>query len=235
MATSGDQQQSIQTALITRMEVIGSKYLLISLLPEKPFSYRSGQYCFLHFAQGDKLFKRPYSIASAPRVDGLIEFCLIQTSEADLAEIMGQLRVGDPITMTSAQGRFPIPDLTSPAVFIAGGSGIAPLRSMIIDRVKQDSSAAATTLLYGCEHEDLIPYKEEFDELSGVHTNFDVTYYAPQPTNNEISNGLVTQDIAKFSQDNHFVLCGPPAMIDACKKLLKDKNVPDHQILVDIY
>ena len=233
MATSSE--QDTQTALITKMDVIGSKYLLISLLPEKSLPYRAGQYCFLHFEQGDKLFKRPYSIASAPRVDGLIEFCLIQTTEADLAQIMRQLRVGDPIKMTSAQGRFPIPDLTSPAVFIAGGSGIAPLRSMILDRLKQDSSVAATTLLYGCEHEDLIPYKEEFDELSNIHASFDVRYYAPQATNDDIRSGLVTQDLAKLAQNNHFVLCGPPAMIEACKKLLNDNKVPDSQILVDIY
>jgi ferredoxin-NADP reductase len=235
LAKSGEQQQDTHAALITKMETVGSKYLLISLLPEKPFSYQAGQYCLLHFGKGDKVFKRPYSIASAPRDDGLIEFCLIQTSEPDLAPIMGQLRVGDKLSMTAAQGRFPVPSINSQAVFIAGGSGIAPLRSMILDRVKADSSFAKTSLLFGCENEDIIPYKDEFDELSALHADFDVTYYAPQAIKQGITSGLVTADIESIESDKYFVLCGPPAMMDASKKLLKKKNVADDKILVDIY
>ena len=237
MVVTTPANEVLQTALISQMEPVGSKYLLLTLLLKAPIHYKSGQYAYLHFEIEGTVIKRPYSIASAPRSDGIIEFCVIQASEQpELINAMRLLRVGSKLRMSLPQGKFPVPSFNTSAVFIAGGSGIAPLRSMILERLKQEPSAARTILLYGCERAELIPYKNTFDQLSELHENFEAFYYAPNSKLPGVVDGLVTEGIPHIDDlQSNFILCGPPGMIEASRRLLLQKNIKADRIFVDIY
>ena len=209
-------------------------YTLLTLKTEGTYPQNPGQYCIVHYSVDGQDFTRPYSIASEPREDGVIELCVLHSGDQQTATAIQTLKMGSKLEISPAGGRFQVPDHSTPAVFIAGGSGITPLRSMIKWRLAK--SDQMTTLLYGCKTTDEIPYFEDFRALTESHDNFRVQFYADENQNDEIMKGHALAEISKFlDTESHYFLCGPPKMIEAAKTTFHGEGIQESQVHTDRY
>jgi Na+-transporting NADH:ubiquinone oxidoreductase subunit F len=75
---------------------------------------------------------RAYSISSDPSDEGFIELIVRLVPNGICTTYMFKhLRVGDPVRINGPYGDFRLSDTDAPVVFVAGGSGMEPIKSMI--------------------------------------------------------------------------------------------------------
>lgn len=114
--------------------VTPSSFIVRAALGDAAFHYRAGQAVALGPAASPR--RIPYSIASAPEetgTSGLIEFLVKVDSSGRWGDHFEPLRRGSILAVSGPSGSFVFPDAPRERrfLFIAGGTGIAPLRSMI--------------------------------------------------------------------------------------------------------
>jgi len=204
-----------------------------------PFSYHPGQAAYLHPAEEAK--RRPYSIASSPEqtaTSGLLEF-LIQTDTAGISGVpQERLRKGTLVVVDGPMGSFQFPDHPREThfLFIAGGTGIAPLRSMIWHVLLAERSGDVG-LIYSVRSPDEFAYLNEFEQLAGLgriafhHT---VTRGAGEGwagRQGRVDAAFLKQ-LVRPAKTLCFV-CGPPALVGEMPTVLKDLGVGADQIVVE--
>ena len=131
------------------------------------FHYRAGQAAFVGLPGQPPT---PYSIASAPyetEESGWLEFLVKVDGSTRFGSQVTGVRPGTPLILTPAIGRFGLPAdaVDHPLLFVAGGTGIAPLRSMLRDAIHA-GRRHATSLVYSARHPEEFAY---LDELRALH------------------------------------------------------------------
>ena len=118
-----------------RYEVVGHRRVTpviveVALRPRAaPLRYTAGQYVLLSDGEGH-LPQRSYSIANAPRPDGLITLLVTRVAGGALTTWLHErLRPGDEVALEGPYGTF-VPVTERPLLLLAGGSGLAPMRAI---------------------------------------------------------------------------------------------------------
>jgi ferredoxin-NADP reductase len=221
-------------ASIGRIEFIGRRYAIIGALVSPEFIHKPGQFTKVIFEDQEGTFERYYSIASAPRGDGSFELCLILDDQRT-RDIVASWAPGSTLRCTAPAGRFPIPAKDQPIVGIAGGSGITPLKAIIEDRL-QAKGTAHTALLYGCQTDAEIPFYEELQDLARQHPEFQLQIYADQITQGRAFPGRPLDHLDRFIiAKAEYLLCGPPAFMEAARARLLEQGVAAEAIHQDRY
>jgi NAD(P)H-flavin reductase len=144
----------------------GIRYLEFEVGHKDPFEFLAGQHIYLHIHEQDRLQSRPFSIASAPRADHRFELCLNLRKAGGVSSRLFALRPGDKVQFTGPHGTFTLHEPLPPVlVFIATGTGIAPIRAMLQHYFRQPDSREVW-LLFGARNEADILYREEFESKS---------------------------------------------------------------------
>jgi len=133
------------------------------------FPYRAGQAASL--AAGEANDWTPYSIASAPGEtarNGALEFLVKVDGSSRFGRLVDGLELGEGVRVEGPAGNFTLSDArpTTPLLFIAGGTGIAPLRSMIRDLLEAHH-AAPLALVYSARTPGEFAYLPELRRLAG--------------------------------------------------------------------
>jgi ferredoxin/flavodoxin---NADP+ reductase len=157
--------------------------ILPDKLPKKRPWFKAGQYCVLGVHDVDNPpVRRPMSIASAPEVDGPIEFYIRRVAKPEspnpLTHLLWTLKSGDRLYMrTVAAGRFTIKDTVGVddpriRVMVASGTGLAPFVSMIRSEVRRNPHADLSkwVLLHGASFPTDLGYRHELLELSATNS-----------------------------------------------------------------
>lgn len=225
---------SIQLAKIVATESVGPKYLLLTLLPREAFKHAAGQHLIVTFEDHEGEFERPYSIASAARADGTLDLCLLTIGDNRAAAALTGLLKNHDVKISAPRGKFTLAERTTPKVFIAGGSGISPLRAMLHDLTAHWTKPCPrpTTLVYGCDDFAHVPYYKELQNFaSKLSNNFTLWVYAKSNPAPPCQQGIVTDKLLELTAINaRYYLCGPPAMQQAVRKVLATKGIPDHYV-----
>lgn len=221
-------------ASIGRIELVGRRYAIIEALVSPEFIHKPGQFTKVIFEDQDGTFERYYSIASAPRGDGSFELCLILDDERTRT-IVDAWSPGSTFRCTAPAGRFPIPSKDQPIVGIAGGSGITPLKAIIEDRLQHEGTAH-TALLYGCQMDTEIPFYDDLQDLARRYPAFQLQIYADQITQGRALPGRPLDHLDRFIfAKADYLLCGPPAFMEAARGLLLERGVASDAIHKDRY
>lgn len=207
-----------------------------------PFSFEPGQFMNVSVSADGEELKRAYSIASSPCCQG---WCEITVKHAASGRVSGYLhervREGDLLHVSVPYGRFTFRGKEAPSVvFIAGGVGITPLMSSI--RYLTDQSwEGEIYLIYACANRESIIFSEELERLSRRHPKLHVTILL----SNEESpvwdgpRGYVTKEVLLSAVPDiakrRVHLCGPPPMMDAVRKLLREMGVPSEQVKTELF
>jgi CDP-4-dehydro-6-deoxyglucose reductase, E3 len=140
-----------------------------------------GQFVMLSAPIGGAMVKRAYSIASPP-AGNRFELCLNRVLEGVFSPYVFDLRPGDAVNLRGPYGAFRWRRPFRDSVLVATGTGIAPLRSMLLSRLPEDREFSHT-LVFGVRYEHAILYREEFEELAARRPNFSFrpTLTRPEP------------------------------------------------------
>lgn len=197
----------------------------------KQWSFLPGQFVELTvFGVGEA----PFSIPSSPNEKDFFELCIrnIGSVSAALHRLDTGAKVG--IRGPFGNGIFPYDKMRgNNVVIIAGGLGMAPVRSLLKCILEDRKNYKDVTLIYGCVEPQSLLYKEEMEQLkkSGI---IDVQLTVDHPDENwKESVGVCTNLIPALKyepEDTYIVVCGPPVMykfviIELEEKQYKPENI----------
>lgn len=207
-------------------------------LEGKRFPYVAGQ--ALLVAGHDHERRRPYSIAAAPE-DAEREGCLELLVGVDADGAAGTHLTLEPDTLVDVEG--PIGRFTFPPdpeeqrfVFIAGGTGIAPLRAMLRHALRARHRQIG--LLYSARTPDDFAYEEEWRALAREGR---IEYRQTVTREVAAENWLGTRgrfgrdELAPLVHDRATLcfICGPPALVHQMPQLLDELGIAPDRIKVE--
>jgi Na+-transporting NADH:ubiquinone oxidoreductase subunit F len=182
---------------------------------------------------------RAYSVSSSPSAKDTVELEIrLVPNGICTTYVFNHLKEGDPVTINGPYGDFYLRDSGREIIFIAGGSGMAPIKSMLLDMAEKGVTRKATYFFGARTTRDLF-LVEEMRALEKRLAGFTFVPALSSPGPGEAwtgETGLITEVLdRRFSRlDNHEAyLCGSPGMIDASVKVLKSKGMPDELIFFD--
>lgn len=224
-------------AKVSDLQVLNPNYLTVKLelIDPHSISFTAGQYVIVTIPNADP--KRNYSITSNPEINHSIEL-LIQTVPNGLgSEFFKSVKPGDGVEFRGPAGGFVVAESSGSIgmeedelIFIANGSGIAPIRSMILHLLQTKKDNRPITLFWGMRHIQDLFWVEDFNQLQQdfPQFKFEVILSQPPDTGWDLSRGYVTDlvvgRIENFERKGYY-LCGSSAMIDDATELLQSKGV----------
>ena len=229
---------------VFEMKVVESRQVTPSIhkiLLKKPdiFRFLPVQFTFLSLLTDEGMMDiRPMSIATSPTRPNL-EYA-VRLSDSSYKNAFASLKPGDSVTVQGPYGDF-ILDTKRPAVLVAGGIGITPLKGMAeyaADRKLQ----IPVRLLYSNRSSDEIAYRDELEELEQHNPKFVVFHTLTGENVSKDWEGLrgriSTEYLLKASEGlerPNYYLCGAPGMVSACFDLLHRMNVPAEDCNYEIF
>lgn len=199
--------------------------------PEEPLIWKAGQ--FLHYVlhhepTDDRGSDRWFTISSAPFEKHIaITTRLTKPSGSSFKNKLQSLEIGKRIEVSYLEGDFVVEDPDKEYVFLAGGIGITPFRS-IIKQLDYEKKPINVTLLYA-NHDQNIVFKDELEEIASRNPNFKIHYvFSP----NHIDKENITKLIPDLEKPIFFV-SGPEIMVEELLTLLKNMNIPEDHLKGD--
>lgn len=218
------------------------KYLRLALQPSDRISFKAGQYVQFYSAPYGKVKEsvfRAYSMASVPSDDQAVELIVRLVPQGICTTyVHTALKVGDQVRLSGPYGDFYVRGNTSQMVLIAGGSGLAPIRSIILDTLERGLDKQMALYFGAVTRRDLY-YVDYFNDLAARHANFKFlpVLSAPKPEDEWTGEtGLITEAVDRHvpdATDREAYLCGSPGMINACLNVLAKKGFTEEQIFFD--
>jgi Na+-transporting NADH:ubiquinone oxidoreductase subunit F len=196
---------------------------------------------------------RAYSMANYPDEKGILRFNiriatppLRQLDEIPAGKMSSYVfsrKPGDKVTVFGPFGEFFARKTEAEMIFIGGGAGMAPMRSLLFDQLKRLGSQRKISFWYGARSLRETFYVEDYDKLAAENPNFKwhLALSEPQPEDNWTGHsGFIHQVLLENYLKNHpapedceFYMCGPPMMNSAVIKMLEDLGVDRENILLD--
>ncbi|MDP3733470.1 MAG: FAD-dependent oxidoreductase, partial [Candidatus Daviesbacteria bacterium] len=166
---------------------------------------------------------RAFTISSSPSED----FLMITTQKGvtPFKKFMKNLKPGETITTSHPAGTFTL-DESERAIFLAGGIGITPFRS-IIKYAFDQKLKTSITLIYSNSDEDFL-FKEELGFWQKQLPNLKIIYH-----NSGKLGRLNLDSSAPARASLIYYLAGPPKMVDDFAKMLLDLGVDETNIRYD--
>lgn len=209
---------------------------------ERPagFNFRAGQFLTLILPEplysDERGNRRTFSIASPPQETGFLQIATRMTGSA-LKRSLAEMPLGTPVSIFGPAGYFTLhADAAVPAVFLAGGIGITPFRSMVLDAISRQLSHQIT-LIYSNRAPEGAAFYEELARVAEKEANL---RYVPTMTQADGSrlpwNGERRFVDAQFLRDYIvdmtgpiFYVAGPPGLVAAVGKTVLDAGAdPAH-------
>ena len=221
------------------LEVIPRGARAVSARFERPegFSYRAGQWAFATIERDGEVLTRHLTLSSSP-TEPFLEMTKGMTGHP-FAEAFRALSPGDELRIRGPLGRFTLRDGDTDAVFVSGGIGITPLRSMA--RFAADTrSPTRITLLYSARTADDLVFFEELEELRGENPHFfvSVTLTRPGPgwagPVGRIDRAFIEREVPGI-RGRAFYASGPAAMVDEMASVFKAMGVPDERVRREVF
>lgn len=182
------------------------------------YKYKAGQYANITFLQKGLWFTHPFSF-SAEHNDTYIRFTM--KALGDYTKRLGELKTGTRVIIDGPLGLF-IEELSQndKLLFIAGGIGITPIRSMIGDIMRRQKNII---MIYAARTVDDIAFRKEFELFQSTQP-FPIHYILATPTEGYESGFLDREKLVRLVPDffeRDVYLCGPPPMMAATVVNLK--------------
>ena len=203
-----------------------------------PFPFMPGQAVWLGTHGQDQ--RKPYSIASSPEDvarDGRLELLVGVDASGEPGPHL-TLAAGTLVDLDGPIGRFTFPDAPEESrfLFIAGGTGIAPLRSMLRHAITMPHEAIG--LMYSARLPEEFAYAGELRSMADAGTlelRMTVTRDAG-PADWTGTRGRITRaDLEPLVHDGRTLcfVCGPPALVDEMPKLLQSLVVAPERVRIE--
>jgi naphthalene 1,2-dioxygenase ferredoxin reductase component len=207
--------------------------LRLSLPEGKTFMFRPGQFVKLGFG---KLPARSYSMANQPAERELVFHIRIVPNGLVSGHVARELKVGDRVEV-----RGPFGDAywdgkkDAPLLLLAGGTGLAPILSVLDAAIRDGQQAEQIHLYHGVRSERDLYAGDLLRHRAGQHRFRFVPVFA---NGDGLRSGHLHEAVASdFDdlRDAHIYTAGPPPMVDAVKEVAVQRGMPSHQIRADAF
>jgi predicted ferric reductase len=200
-------------------------------------AFTAGQFVWLNVGTSPfSLAEHPFSIGSAPSAGKSLSFVIKEFG--DFTAGLGQIEAGTRAYVDGPHGNLTVPAERGRGIaLIAGGVGIAPLLS-ILRELDLAGDPRPTVMVFGNATEDQIVYRDELERMAARHGTELVLALSEPPEGWRGHRGRADAALMKKLFAGHrdraqwlYVLCGPPAMMEAAEAALMELGVPPRRIL----
>ncbi len=207
--------------------------------------FKAGQYVQLETQPYGKVKQkaiRAYSISSKPETQGRIQLIIRLVPEGICTTwVHTALHVGDKVDFTGPYGDFYLRDTEADILFVAGGSGSAPIKSML-EHLKEVGTNRKMTYFFGARttkdlylEEEMRDFEKHFEDFKYVP----VLSHATEEENWQGKTGFVMpyfKEAIRDPKNTEAYLCGSPGMIAAVtKSLVNDYGIDEGKIYYDSF
>jgi CDP-4-dehydro-6-deoxyglucose reductase/ferredoxin-NAD(P)+ reductase (naphthalene dioxygenase ferredoxin-specific) len=212
------------------------KAMLLVIESGGPFTFSAGQYAQVEFGPG---MSKHYSMASTP-ADPELEFQIRRMPGGRTSTHVGtQLKVGDIVKVSGPLGSCYLRDQhAGPVLLIAGGSGFAPMQS-ILGTLLGRNYPAPVTLYFGVRSERDLYREPLLKDLAANHPNFSYhVVLSEQIGDRGRRYGLVHEALARDLTDPagyKAYLAGPPVMVETATAVLEARGLAHRDIHADAF
>lgn len=205
-------------AKIVAVEKVANEIYQLSIDVGAPVTFLPGQYVRLKPTTNNEW--RSYSMANKSG-DQILDF-YIRIVDGGLFStwLMNEAKPGGDIEVSSPRGSFFLREEDVPQLFVAGGTGLAPILSML-QKIKEVSSATSKSIkvLVGARTGSHVFGQEKLEAFKQSIPNLEVIYAcetdAPAGAHQGYATDLMTEQT--ITKDTRIYLCGPPPMVDAAR------------------
>jgi anthranilate 1,2-dioxygenase reductase subunit len=220
-----------RSASLVEVEMISSTVAKMVVEPAAdtaPISFIPGQY--VHLSVPGTSEHRSYSFANAAYEVGRYTFYIKVLEQGAMSDYLRETaKPGDEMKVTGPFGRFYLRPVRRPIVMVAGGTGLAPMLSMLDTLVANDDTDYPVRVLYGANREDELFAQDQLSGYAqqGLDLSVELCLVEPgdgwQAETGHVT-GLLRPDITNGG-DCEVYLCGPPPMIDAAESWLSENGI----------
>ena len=208
-----------------------------------PFDFSAGQYASVVFAPdraGERrLPPRDFSMANRPGGDTLEFHIRLMPGGAVTPYVAGTLAPGEHVRVVGPYGNaFYRPRHAGPVLAIAGGSGLAPIKSMVEEALAR-GAMQPIHLYFGARAERDLYLEAHFRALAAQHPNLKFVPVLSEPdAPTARRTGYLSEAIGKdFADLDGFkaYLAGPPIMVETCTQVLKRRGLARQNCHADAF
>lgn len=214
----------------------GVRELTFARADGEPLSYEAGQWVNLLLPLGEERQKRSYSIASPPNGTSNFEIAVTRVEGGPGSSYLHSLEIDSEVEVHGPSGFF-VRRNTEPALFVGTGTGLTPLRSMLLDALVHKGDRAPMQMLAGFRHPHDRLYQDEFAALAAAHPQFSAECTLSRPDDAWAGrSGYVQTHLERLYRELiersgtsqvHVYICGLQRMVSEVRDLLrKQMNLP---------
>jgi ferredoxin-NADP reductase len=197
----------------------------------EPLRWKAGQHGVLTFSrklQGRSW--RGFSIASSPEENVVRIATRITNTPSAYKKALSDMKPGDTITMRGPFGPFYLDNSRRPVVFIAGGIGVTPYRSMILHCAANKDQAPLSIRLLHADDAGQFAFRPELDAITAKNPFIRLDY---------ISGSEMTARIIEFVREAgnnaQYYISGSGKMVRSLKKTLMQKGIEKKNIKYEMF
>ncbi|RKE38646.1 CDP-4-dehydro-6-deoxyglucose reductase [Paraburkholderia sp. BL23I1N1] len=233
----------VMPSRVTKLERLASDVVVLRVrLPmNENFLFAAGQYVDILLTDGER---RTYSIASAPRAEGVteLEFHLRRMPGGLFTDrVFSAMKVRDLLTLEGPLGTFFVRDSDKPMIFIAGGTGFAPIKSMLLNAFARHIHEKRPIHFYwGARTREGLYMLEVVNEWTEHYPDFTFVPVISDPTpgcgwagRTGYVHQAVLDDHADLSGREVYV-CGAPGLVEAARSdFVTSRNLAPQDFFAD--
>lgn len=201
-----------------------------NFIPKKPIHWMAGQHgIFIITHKKIKRSIRPFSVSSSP-TEGIIKISVkIGHQPSEFKQALLDLKLGQELIMRGPVGGFYLKD-EKPLIFITGGIGITPYRSIIKNLIDSNDKTSRNIDMIYIDRSKVFLYKEFFDDAKNF-LNLNMEYLLERKA---LHNKLI--DYIQMNQNNsNYFVAGPKSLVDDVVKTLKTHGIKRKNIVKDTF
>jgi benzoate/toluate 1,2-dioxygenase reductase subunit len=218
---------------IAEVKKLSSSTILLTLALDEPVDFLAGQY--VQLAIPGTTESRAYSFSTKP---GRKEagFLIRNVPGGRMSGwLTGQAKPGGKMSFTGPAGSFYLRPVERPMLMLAGGTGLAPLLSML-EVLAETGSSQPVHLIYGVTRDEDLVETERLDGLAAKLPCFSWTSCIADPASTHSRKGYVTDHLASTpveTGDCDVYLCGPPPMVEAVRQAFAARGFSPSRFLYE--
>lgn len=199
--------------------------------PPQGFAWEAGQY--MHYVlpheADDRGIERWFTISAAPS-EGEVRITTRINHEhsSSFKQQLQALRPGDEIDADGPEGDFTLQDPARNYLFVVGGIGITPIRSMLTEAAAKGLQLNAS-LLYANRSEQDIPFRDELEAIRAANPNLKIEYVIEPDRLDEARLRAAIQAI----ENPLIYISGPEPMVKSLAEQIKAMGVAEENIKLD--
>lgn len=197
-----------------------------------------GDFLYVHTTLDGKTIKRAYTPSSLPGSTGFFDLTVKRYESGVISKYLHKQRIGDSVLMSGPNpGGHWVDGMAKRVGFVAGGTGITPMISIIRWILTRQIDAELFLIFANKTEEDII-LRQEWERSVRDFPNFHCHHVLEQPSAGWTQGtGRVTIDVLRGhlpppGPDTCVFLCGPPPMVDTLEATLKELGYPEQTVIL---